>query len=221
MKPTLVVVLVSFAAVGFYVACGSRAPTADDAGSGSRSPAENYNLNIEGAEVDVALGVPKSVVLKDGKTVRVVLKQKDVVVFQSDEFFFQHRREYTPGRKDLGGGIYQTMLATPQGSLIMVQEYSDLDPAMQVDPTLRAVTEDEVKLGYEYQEKPATMTLAGGKIMKGKQAVITQGETRRTYTVVACPDRSCRVLVVTKINDDMIEEEGHILDFFWSTLQVK
>ena len=92
---------------------------------------------------------------------------------------------------------------------------------MQVDPTLRAVTEDEVKLGYEYQEKPATMTLAGGKIMKGKQAVITQGETRRTYTVVACPDRSCRVLVVTKINDDMIKEEGHILDFFWSTLQVK
>jgi len=60
MKRALAVLLFPYAAVGLSVACGLRAPTANQGGSGSGSTAENYTLNIEGAEVDIALASAES-----------------------------------------------------------------------------------------------------------------------------------------------------------------
>jgi hypothetical protein len=189
--------------------------------TGTTLAADNYVLDIDGASVDLSLGSQKEVTLKDGKKITVKLSQKDIVTYESEMFEFKHQNAHSPNKTQLGSGISQTLMTTPHGTAILIQEYTEANPTPYVDVMLQELTKEETSYGYQYAEEPITKTLADGKILKGKQATTTYKDTKWIRSVLSIGQKDSGVLVITVIEKENLKQESPILDAFWSTLALK
>jgi len=180
-----------------------------------------YVLSIDGNDVDVTVGEKQTVTLTNGETVTLLLKKKAILTYDSHFFSFQYKSEFSPSKSDLGSGINQMLMATAQGTVVMAQEYTSLDPSSLVDTMIQAMTKDEVNAGYTLDETPIEKKLADGKVLKGKIATTTHKDDQWIRTVVAYGDGDEGVLFVTQISKSNISAEQPVLDMFWNTLALK
>ena len=114
---------------------------------------DDYTLEINGRTYDVGLGEDKRLELPGGETLTINLSMKEYIKFESELFGFSHKSIYKANKSDLGEGIFQTMIVTPLGTGVLIQEYTSMDPTGLVDLMLRELTKEEVDYGYAYEEK--------------------------------------------------------------------
>ena len=115
---------------------------------GSVAFAGNYNLTIDGKEVELDLGETVTVTLPSGPAVKVKLEKKEVATFKRDTYSFNHPGSNTPVKATLSEDLEQTMLTTAQGSFLLIQEYSATNPSSSLDLFIKEFTTDDVKAGY-------------------------------------------------------------------------
>lgn len=186
----------------------------------SSALAGNYVITIDGKEVEVDEDKEGSVTLENGQTVKVLLKKKDILTYATDSFSFDHSKHYTPARTDLGANVFQSMLVTPIGTAVMIQEYKTLNPANLIDMMVDELTKEEVNYGYKLTESPETMTLADGTVLKGKKVVTTHDEGAYTRYILAASGKGKGNLFITQIERDNEENEAEVIDLFWKSLKV-
>ncbi len=133
--------------------------------------AGNYTLKIDGKEHEIDLGAKNTVALSDGRKVEVELEKKTIADFKTDNVVFSHPSHVTPSRTDLGDGIHQTVMATPSGTMVMLQEHSGTNPSGLVDFMLTELLKEEVQYGYDIIKTAAAKQLVDGKMVTGKVAV--------------------------------------------------
>jgi hypothetical protein len=134
--------------------------------------AEDYVITINGISKEIGLDKETILILPDGTSLNLTLHQKEYLLFTGDFFSFEHKNEYKANRNDLGDGVFQTMIATPLGTGILVQEYMQMNPTHLVDFMLNELTKEEVDYGYEYSEEKVSKKV-GDITFTGKQAVTT------------------------------------------------
>lgn len=182
--------------------------------------AEDYVITINGAVKEIGLDKETALTLPDGTSLRITLHRKEILRFTSELFSFEHRSEYQPSRSDLGDGIFQTMLVTPLGTGILVQEYMEMDPTTLVDLMLQEITKEEVEYGYKYSEKAISRTVHG-IALNGKQAVTTYPGEEWTRSVLAYGGKDKGVIVVTFIEKDNYGKEMNIIEHLWKSLDLR
>ena len=182
--------------------------------------AGNYVLTIDGKKYEVDVGKQKTVELSDGKKIQVTLEKKAIVSFRADNFSFDHPSGFSPSRTDLGDGIHQTMMATPIGTLLLVQEYPNIDPAGIVDMILNELTKEEKQYGYKITNSPAKIKLASGKTLTGKKSIATYRGEQTTRHVLSYSIRDAGVLIITKVGKDATPEDKSMVGVFWKTLKI-
>ncbi len=180
--------------------------------------AGNYLLSIDGQEFEIELGEETALSLPDGNRVQIKLNKKAIVRFQTDTFSFEHPSAFTPSRTNLGGGIHQTMMSSPVGTLVMVQEYGDIDPSTLVDLMLNELTKEEKNYGYEIVTSPITKKLADGTTLSGKKATSTYRNEQRTLHVLYHAVKDAGILFVTGIDRDATSEDQAMMTTFWKSL---
>ena len=181
---------------------------------------ENYELEINGASYDLGLDQEKELVSPSGERWKVKLSLKAIVEFADTFVRFRHRNSLGPSSSDLGDGVTQVMMASPLGTLVMVQEYANMDPYSLVDLMLQELTKEEVDYGYEYVEAP-TKRVAGKKELRGKTATTSYRDDVWIREVLVFSGRDEGLIVVTMINrDEDFEAEKPILDEFWASLVI-
>lgn len=181
---------------------------------------EDYVITIDGVEHEIGLGKEASFDLPGGKKVAVKLKQKEVLRFRGELFTFDYKSDLKPARTNLGEGVHQTMLVTPQGTMVLVQEYAGGLPQDMVKLMIPELTDEEVKSGLEVKQE-ATKRLVGGKYFVGKK-VLTIGEDEElTRYVVSYGNEKNGLLVVTMIDEECYETEQYLIDQFWDTLTLQ
>ncbi|MEL6347273.1 MAG: hypothetical protein AAFV53_29425 [Myxococcota bacterium] len=182
--------------------------------------AGDYTLTIDGSDFDLDLNAPQQLRLPDGSTIQVTLSQKAVVSFSSESFSFAHPSHLSPARTDLGQGIYQTMMATPLGTLIMVQEYTTLDPSSLVDLMLSELTKEERQYGYTINETLHSRTLKGGQVLSGKRAVSNYRGVGYTREIVSFGTRDAGLMVITQTSQESSPEDLAMIEAFWESMAV-
>lgn len=180
--------------------------------------AGNYLLSIDGQEFEIELGEETALSLPDGNRVQIKLNKKAIVRFRSDTFAFDHPNEFTPSRTNLGDGIHQTMMSSPVGTLVMVQEYANMDPSTLVDLMLNELTKEEKNYGYEIAISPATKKLADGTTLSGKKATSTYRGEQRTLHVLHHAVKDAGILFITGIDGDATAEDQAMMATFWKSL---
>lgn len=182
--------------------------------------AGDYTLTIDGRPYDVDLGKQTVVTLSDGQGIRVTLDKKAIATFKTSGFTFSYPSSLSPSRTDLGDGVHQTMIASPIGTTIMIQEYAGMDPTDLVDMILKELTKEEVHYGYEIAKSPARKTLSDGSILTGKLAVSNYKDTEYTRHVLSHSTRDAGIMVVTQIEKAAPREDRELIDMFWKTLKI-
>lgn len=180
---------------------------------------QDFELTINGTTTGLSLDEPIQVTLPDGSTAEVLLHQKEQLTFRSELFSFQHANKFRPTKSTLGPGLDQTLVVSPMGTGIIVQEYRSLNPSGLVDLMIREVTKDEVKAGYDYQEEAIERT-AGETKFTGKKAITTQGDSQWEREVLVIGNEDRGVLVVTFIEKGQLDNERPILKQFWESLKI-
>ena len=183
--------------------------------------AGNYILTIDGKAYDVELG-PKQrdITLMDGRNLKIGLDKKAIGSFKSDSFIFDYPSRLSPSRTDLGGGIHQTIVTSPRGTLVIIQEYSEIDPTGLVDTMMTELNEEELGFGYKITIRPATKKLADGTTLTGKVAVSAFEETEYTRYVLTHKIGNHGVIVITQYEKENPPEELEMLDVFWRSLKL-
>lgn len=181
--------------------------------------AADYILTINGQAQEIELDKETTRAMKDGTSLKVLLHQKDYLTFSADLFSFEHKNEFKPNRNDLGDGIFQTMVVTPLGTGILIQEYMDLDPSGLVDMMIKELTKEEINYGYEYSEKPAEKKV-DGVTFTGKTAVTTYRGDEWTRSVLVHNGRDQGILVVTFIEKANYQAEKDLIDHLWKSVKV-
>ena len=182
--------------------------------------AANYTLTIDGKGYDIDIGKQQVVKLADGRTLLITLNKKAIISFKSDNFSFDHPSIFSPSRTDLSNGIHQTMMASPLGTLVMVQEYTTMDPSGLVDMMLNELTKEEAQYGYKITKRLAAKTLTDGTKLAGKMAISAYKGTEYIRQVLCYQARDAGLLIVTQFEKANSLEERQIIDVFWSTLKV-
>ena len=181
---------------------------------------EGYTITINGTAYSIGLDRAKDIVLPDGSGVTVLLTQDEVTTYSTDTFSFTHESHYKPARTEVEAGIFQTMIVTPLGTGLIVQEYSSLDPTPLISLMLKELTREEVSYGYDYEENEVSRRV-GDKVVEGREAVTSYKDETWIRTVYAYGARDSGLLIVTFVQATHREQEGKLLDDFWRTLEIK
>lgn len=182
--------------------------------------AANYTLTIDGKAFDLDLDREQVLKLSPKQELRVTLSQKAVVTFTTENLSFDHPGTLAPSRTDLGDGVFQTMLASPRGTLVMVQEFTTLDPSPFIDMMLGELTKEELQTGYKVTNSLATQKLANGEILNGKLSVSASAEDEYTRQVLSYAGKESGLMVVTQIEAESTVEDKAMIATFWKTLKV-
>ena len=186
----------------------------------SASIAGNYILKIDGKAYEIDLGAKATVALADGRKVEVVLEKKLIADFKTSNFSFSHPSHFTPSRTDLGDGIHQTVIATPSGTMIMIQEYSGMSPSGLVDLMLTELLKEEAEYGYDITKTAASKKLADGKTVTGKLAVSKYRTDEYERYVLCYGVRDAGILIVTQLEKEAPRQDFTMIDIFWKSMEI-
>ncbi|MFG0249093.1 MAG: hypothetical protein ACF8OB_09430 [Phycisphaeraceae bacterium JB051] len=181
--------------------------------------AGNYILVIDGKEYEVDLDEKASIQLPDGKALNVTLKKKAVVTYKTDLYSFDHPSEVTPTRQDLGEGIHQMMLTTAQGSAVIVQDYTTMDPTPLIDMMLTELTKEEKQYGYKFLDTPYKKKLVDGSEVAGKQSISSLEGQQVTRRVVTVAGKGKGLLIITMLDKEAPAGDKKMIDTFWDSLK--
>lgn len=182
--------------------------------------AGDYVLTIDGKPYEVDLGEKATLKLPDGHTLGVTLDKKTVVSFKSEHFSFEHPSRLAPSRSDLGDGIFQTMMASPLGTMVILQEYTTLNPSSLVDVMLNELTKEEADYGYKITRSPATKKLANGAQLNGKVAVSAYKDDEYTRHVLTYESRDEGIMIITQVEKAASQEDLAMMETFWKSLVI-
>ena len=182
--------------------------------------AGNYIITIDGKRYEVDLDKRFTVALQDGKTVQVALEKKDIAAFSAGVFSFSHPSHVAPARTDLGDGVHQTMMVTPSGTMVMIQEYSGINPSGLVDFMLTELLKESVQYGYKITKTPASKKLADGRTVTGKRAVSKYQADVYDLFVLCYGTRDAGIMIITQIEKAAPREDVAMIDMFWKSMRI-
>ncbi len=181
--------------------------------------ADNYTITIDGQSYDIALN--KSVEVKVGdELVTVQLEQKDVLKYSVKNFSFDHAKEYLPSKTDLGDGLYQTVLMTPLGSAVMIQEYITLAPSGMMDLMINEITKEERDYGYTIESKAISKTLSDGVSLSGFEVTskYKDSDIKRMFLTFDVKDSG--LFIMTQIDYGIAANDDAFIKVFYDSLKI-
>lgn len=181
--------------------------------------ANNYTLIINNEAHDISLDDETNIEVGN-QTISVKLEQKDVFTFSTENYSFQHDRQYAPNRSYLGDGVHQTAMMTPLGTLVMVQEYASIDPAALLDFMIVEVTKEERNYGYDIQETKASKTLPDGSVLTGKLVTSKYSGSDIKRLFYSYSGRDAGLFVMTQIDYEIGAGDEDMIDRFFNSLEV-
>ena len=187
---------------------------------GSFVLAGNYLLTIDGKPYELDMGELTTATLQNGQKIQVKLEKKDIATFKTEMFSFNHPSDFMPSKTDLGDGVYKTIMATPSGTLLMIQEYMELNPCGLIDMVVMELTKEEVHYGYTITKKDVSKQLAEGHTVTGKLVVSKYRKDENQRNVLCYGGKDAGLIIVTQLDNNTRGEDMAMMDLFWKTLTI-
>lgn len=180
-----------------------------------------FKLTVDGVSVDIDPSEDATVTLPNGDKLRVRLERNAFATFSSNSFSFVHPSAVTVTKTNLSKGIDQHLMASAVGSMVIVQEYSDMNPVMLNQLMLQEITKEPVRAGGKLLQKAGSRKLTDGKVLKGLTATVTSRSDRVAYEVMSYGTPDQGVVVITSLDDDNAAADRPMIDRFWQSLKLR
>ena len=147
------------------------------------------------------------------------MRKKAVQTYKSDKMTFQHPGTVSPGRTEVAPGIHQLFMCSTLGTVVMMQEYDELDPILMIDPLIANLTEEEVASGYDIVEEKSVVRLTDGTELRGKKVTSKHGDVALERYVICHRTGGSGIIVITQIGESPSQEDKDMLDLFMRSLR--
>jgi hypothetical protein len=182
---------------------------------------KDYNLEINGKLIELSLNEEQTVNI-DGKKLKLNLTTKDTLSFESELFSFKYANDFKVSTLELEEGIKQVMLMTAEGSGVIIQEYTSINPTMLNEMMLTEVTKESLNYGYEMTREKYNKTLASGHEILIHKAVLTYKGDKSIYEVASIGGVDEGILIMTMISYDAMSSQGvKLINGMWNSLTYK
>ncbi|UDL88794.1 hypothetical protein LGH82_27355 [Mesorhizobium sp. PAMC28654] len=180
-----------------------------------------FRLTIDGVAVDIDAGESVDITLPDGKQTKATLERNDFATFSGDSFSFVHPSNISVTKTNLGDNINQYLMASALGTIVLLQEYSAMNPVSLNQLMLQEMTKESVQAGATLTQEPTTRKLADGKELTGIHAVVKTRTESADFEVLSYGIADQGIIMVTRIDHKNDSTEAPLLDKFWESLKVK
>lgn len=181
---------------------------------------KTYKLTIGDTSVEINPGESLDVTLPDGRTTKVTLELNAFATYSGATFSFVHPTNVSVAKSQLDTDISQHLAATALGTIVIVQEYSSMNPTKLNDLMLQELTKESVQAGGELTQEAATRKLSDGKELAGLKATVRTRTEESHYEVFSFGADDQGLVLVTRIDRDNIAAEGALIDKFWESLTI-
>jgi hypothetical protein len=180
-----------------------------------------FKLTIDGVVVDIDPGEDVDVTLPSGKTSKVRIDRNDFATFSGATFSFVHPSNISITKSDLSDSITQYLMASALGTIVLVQEYDQMNPVSLNQLMLQEMTRESVQAGGTLTQEPTTRKLADGKELTGVKATVKTRTDSADFEIVGFGLADQGLLFITRIGDQDVATEKPLIDKFWENLKVK
>jgi hypothetical protein len=187
--------------------------------SAAQEQGKNFILSIDGKDVGIDIGETLEVEGADGRKVKVSLRRAEQVTFRGDLLSFAHRGDLAVSSTEVDKGIRQHLLASANGTIIIMQEYTALDPTSLLELMLTSVTEESVAAGGKLTRSDATRQV-GGRDVRGLKAEVVNGSEKTLVETYTLGQSGKGLVIITQIADDALDTDRAVLDLFWQSLSL-
>lgn len=181
--------------------------------------AQKFSLVVEGQTNRITPGVEEMIKLPDGQEVSVRLIEPAGTQFSGTFFSCAMDSKLSVNSAEIGEGIQQTLLTTPRGTLILVQEYDGADPLELVDMMLEQITLLEEQKNFKISKTDCSREV-GGMELKGRKAVTSSEHVSWQREVLGYSYGESGLLIITAVETKNNASEQVVLDQFWSGLNL-
>ena len=182
---------------------------------------QDYRIEINGEEFEIRLDKDYELNI-DNTLIKINVKQKDTLLYSDESFNFKFLKEYKVARTVIDGGIEQLMLMTAEGSGVIVQKHSTMNPTMLNELLLNEVTKESVNYGFELIREDYERVLASGLKIKVDRAVLTYNDEINIYEIASVGKKDSGLLIITMEMDDSENSLGKkLISLIWDTLEIK
>lgn len=181
----------------------------------------DYKIQINDTVIDISVNNEYNINL-NGKEIKLRLIAKDTLLFDDNFFSFNYSKDYKVSRLQVGEGIEQLMIMTAEGSGLLIQKYSTVNPVMLNSMIISEVTKESLSFGFEMENQTYTRKLKSGQNLDVDRAVLTYKDKTNIYDVASIGKNDEGILIMTMIMDEKMSEKGkELIDLMWNSLIYK
>ena len=182
---------------------------------------DNYVLEVDGKSYDITLDKEQQIQLRN-KPVSVTLKLKEQQLYQDGMVAFNYPKSYNVSSTSIDGGIQQLMLMDAEGSGVIIQEYSTMNPSLINELMLSEVTKESLSYGYKLKREDYKRTLKSGQEVQVNKAVLTYNDEVNIYEIASLGKKDSGVMILSMSMDDNAASSGKkLINMIWETFEFK
>ena len=156
----------------------------------------------------------------DNKTHNIKIASIDTLVYKGGKISFKYFKDHKISTTQLDDGIEQLMIMTADGSGIIIQLYSNMNPQLLNEMLLNEVTKESVGYGYELKRKDYERTLSSKQKINVDKAVLTYKDEINIYEVATFGTKDEGVLIMTMKMDNEKNSAGQkLIDLTWNSFK--
>ncbi len=181
----------------------------------------DYKIQINDTILEISLDKEYNIIL-DEKEIQFKIVAKDTLIYEDDLFSFNYSKDYKISKMTIEEGIEQIVLMTAEGSGLLIQKYSTINPTMLNEMMISEVTKESLNYGFSMKRKDYTRKLKSGQKLNVDKAILTYKDDTSIYEVASIGKKDEGILIVTMITVDEMSKQGRkIIDMMWNTLIYK
>lgn len=184
----------------------------------SASAQEDFIIEVNGKTFEIEPEREYTLSL-DGKPLHFKMFLKDTLTFKNGSYSFKYPKDYKVSRLDLEEGIEQVMIMTAEGSGLLIQKYSTINPSMLNEMMLSEVTKESINYGFQMEREAYSRELNSGQTLNISRATLTYKDETNIYEIASIGKKDEGILIMTMIMDNTMSTQGQkLIDMMWNSL---
>ncbi|MCB0460728.1 MAG: hypothetical protein KDC74_12050 [Flavobacteriaceae bacterium] len=181
----------------------------------------DYKIHINDTILEISLDKEYNITL-DKKEIQFKIVTKDTLIYEDNLFSFNYSKDYKISPMTIEEGIEQIMLMTAEGSGILIQKYSTINPTMLNEMMISEVTKESLNYGFKIERNDYTRKLKSGQKLDVDKAILTYKDETNIYEVATIGKKDEGILIMTMVMDEKMSKQGRkIIEMMWSSLIYK
>jgi len=182
---------------------------------------EDYTLQLNDTSIKVSLD-KKYEIIVNGKKIVFSLKANDTLSYDNELVSFHYLKGFNTSKTVLDAGIEQTVIMSAEGSGLIIQKYSSLNPTMLNEILLREVTKESVNYGFVLKREDYEKIFPNGQKIKIDRAVLKYKDETNIYEVTSIGKKDEGIVIMTmRMDSDKNSQGQKLIDLMWKTLRIK